>query len=290
MSDLLLPALYAMFVWWFTTGVIVWLDGLPETTYRYSMAGATVVGIAALWALARTSADPSVAGAWCAFSSAVLLWGWIEIAFLMGYVTGPRKAGSPPGATELTRFGHAVAAILYHELFIILAGIAVVAVTWGQPNQAGTWAFIILWVMRLSAKLNLFLGVRNRGEEFLPEKMRHLDSYFARRSMNLLFPVAVTAATAAASLLWLQAVQSGTGEFEVAMHVLAATLLSLAILEHWFMVLPLSSTALWKWAMRNRRKPASGTGGKSPSVMKNASLGDSIELNSLPLKTADNAR
>ena len=39
-----------------------------------------------------------------------------------------------------------------------------------QPNQVATWTFALLWVMRLSAKFNLFLGVRNRGEEFGPIK------------------------------------------------------------------------------------------------------------------------
>jgi putative photosynthetic complex assembly protein 2 len=241
------------------------------------MGGATVLGVAALYALARTAGDPTVAGAYCAFTSAVLVWGWIEVAFLMGYVTGPRREPAPPGASEAERFRHAVAAILYHELFIVAAGAAVVALTWGAPNQAGTWAFLVLWAMRLSAKLNLFLGVRNRGEEFLPEKMRHVDSYFARRPINLLFPVAVTASTALAAVLWAHAAMPHASGYDVATNVLAATLLSLAVLEHWFMVLPLSSTALWKWAMRNRRRP--GAPGQGPI--------ESMELSPLPLKTAE---
>ncbi len=277
MTELILPALYAMFIWWFTTGLIVWLDGLHASTYRWSMAGATLVGVAALYALSRTAGDTSVAGAYCAFTSAVLVWGWIEVAFLLGYVTGPRREASPQGASDYQRFGHAVGAILHHELFILAAGAAVVALTWEAPNQTGTWTFLILWAMRLSAKLNLFLGVRNRGEDFLPEKMRHIDSYFARRPINLLFPVAVTASTALAAVLWAHAAMPHTGAFDVAKNVLAATLLSLAILEHWFMVLPLSSTALWKWAMRNRRKPDATSSG---------TLGP-VELATLPLKTAD---
>jgi len=39
---------------------------------------------------------------------------------------------------------------------------------------------------------------------------------------------------------------------------LVATMLALAILEHWLMVLPLDTTALWRWALRagRRREPA----------------------------------
>ena len=33
--------------------------------------------------------------------------------------------------------------------------------------------------------------------------------------------------------------------------VLVTTMLALAILEHWLLVLPLPSTALWRWAMRH---------------------------------------
>ena len=32
----------------------------------------------------------------------------------------------------------------------------------------------------------------------------------------------------------------------------AGTLLALAILEHWFMVLPLPANALWSWGLRSR--------------------------------------
>jgi hypothetical protein len=51
--------------------------------------------------------------------------------------------------------------------------------------------------------------------------------------------------------------------------ILTATLLALAILEHWFLVLPLEDGALWNWALDAReraqaRRPdgsaAAGTG------------------------------
>ena len=46
-----LPVLYALFVWWFSTGVIIYLDGLPVRTFRWSMLGATAtLGPVPLWA------------------------------------------------------------------------------------------------------------------------------------------------------------------------------------------------------------------------------------------------
>ena len=35
--------------------------------------------------------------------------------------------------------------------------------------------------------------------------------------------------------------------------MLVTTMLALAILEHWLLVLPLPATALWRWAMRKRQ-------------------------------------
>jgi putative photosynthetic complex assembly protein 2 len=160
-------------------------------------------------------------------------------------------------------------------------GVTVVMLTWDQPNQTGTWTFLVLWAMRLSAKLNLFLGVRNRGEEFLPEKMRYLDSFFGRRPANLLFPVVISVSTGLAAVLWWEAVVPGTTAFSVAALSLTAALLSLAILEHWFMVLPLSSTALWRWAMRNR------AGANADSRPAQQAPRAALDLTPLPLKPAD---
>jgi len=39
----ILPAAFALFVWWFSTGAIIFLDNLPRKTFKYSMIGATAV-------------------------------------------------------------------------------------------------------------------------------------------------------------------------------------------------------------------------------------------------------
>ena len=44
---------------------------------------------------------------------------------------------------------------------ILASGLMIVAITWGAPNQIGTQTFAVLWVMRISAKLNVFLSVRD---------------------------------------------------------------------------------------------------------------------------------
>ena len=109
--------------------------------------------------------------------------------------------------------------------------------------------------MRQSAKLNVFLGVRNLNEQFLPEHLRYIHTYFRQRPSNGLFPVSVIAVTALAAMAWHSAVAMSFSAFEVTACSFIAMLLSLALLEHWFMVLPLPSEKLWDWGMRSRATP-----------------------------------
>ena len=115
--------------------------------------------------------------------------------------------------------------------------------------------------MRLSAKLNLFFGVRNLYEKFLPDHLKHLESYFRKSAMNLLFPVSVTAASAVAAILWCNAIGGSTSAFDITSHTLLATLLTLAVAEHWFLVLPIPAEAMWNWALGAR------AGKKIPAVV-----------------------
>ena len=246
------PILFALFIWWFSTGAILYLDGLPKRTFGRSIAGATVVAVAAIVGLAMTRSDTSVGGAYLAFTFALLVWGWQEMAFLMGFVTGTRKTPSPPGCSGWRHFVNATEAIAHHELALVASLGAVMAVTWDGANQVGTWTFLTLWVMRQSAKLNLFLGVRNTNEQFLPEHLAYLKSFLTKRPMNLLFPVSVTASTVVATLMISVAMAPETHVFERAGVMLVASLLVLAILEHWFLVLPFPFEALWNWGMRSR--------------------------------------
>lgn len=259
MSAYLWPALFALFIWWFSTGVIIYLDGLPAKTFKWSMLAATALLAVSIYGLAQLGGDTTVTGAYLAFACGLAIWGWQEMSFLMGYITGPRKASCPPGCRGWKHLVHAVETILWHELAIIAAVIAIAAVTWDQPNQIGLWTFIILWVMRLSAKLNLFLGVRNLNEDFLPDHLKYLRGFLRKRAMNLFFPVTVMSATVICVLLAQAAIAPGATPFEVTGYTFLATLLALAILEHWFLVLPLPAEALWKWGMSNRspdKRPA----------------------------------
>lgn len=253
------PVLFATFVWWSSTGIILFLDGLPRTTFRWSMAAATLLLAVALQGLADSAQLTTAFAAYQAFSCAVLVWAWLEMSFLLGFLIGPRRSLSHPPSHGFQRFARASEAIAYHELALVVAATIVTAITWDAPNPVGAWTFAILWVMRLSAKLNLFLGVPNLSAELLPQHLAHLRQYLTRRPMNLLFPVSVSVSTIVATLLIAQTLNAPDDSFDATGLALVSSLLCLAILEHWFMVIPINGAKLWQWALDSaRRVPSLG--------------------------------
>jgi putative photosynthetic complex assembly protein 2 len=262
MQSIWLAVGFAVFMWWFSTGLVLLLDSMPRRTFRWSLLTSTLLTIAALAALHRTSQQTSLAGAYCAFTCALLIWGWHELTFLTGAITGPRRHALPAHVTGWPRFAASVQAILWHELAILAMGALIVTLTWGAPNQVGTTTFIVLWVMRISAKLNLYFGVRNLSEEFLPAHLAYLASFFRRRRMNALLPFSVLGASVVAGTLISAAGAHAAVPAAAVGSALVATLLVLAIVEHLLLVLPIPATALWRWAMRPTELTPSPAGGR----------------------------
>jgi putative photosynthetic complex assembly protein 2 len=251
-----LTVLTTLFVWWFSTGIIVYLDGLTKRTYPWSFGAMTALAAGAYAALVWSAGDATATGATIAFASAILIWGWNEMGFLMGFITGPRPEACPPKVSEAGRFWYATMALLYHEVAIVASLLLIALVTAGEPNQFGLWTFMVLWVLRLSAKFNLFLGVPNRTEEFLPEGLAFLKSYFRHASMNPLLPISITAGTIGCMLLVQRVGSFDAGSFEGTGYTFLATLLALAILEHWLMIVPIPAAALWGWGLKSHEARA----------------------------------
>ena len=186
-----------------------------------------------------------------------MIWGWHELAFLTGFVTGPRRIACAPDATGWRRFRMAFAAMAWHE-FALAATLAALAVlTWGNANPTGLLTFTILFGARISAKLNIFLGVSNLSDDLMPAGIAHLRSYFRARRMNPLFPVSVAGLILV--MVWLCVLlvdEPSTGL--VAGYGLCLALTALALLEHLLMVLPVRDTLLWRWLLPRRDTPAGG--------------------------------
>lgn len=247
MSDFGLSVVVAMTGWWFFTGLILWLVHWPKSRHR------GVFALTSLLSLLTFASVPSV-GAWTggmasvtAFCQALILWGWLEMAYLMGFMTGPEGKPCKLHAGLLTRAKYGLKACLYNELGTVGIGVSLITLLWGAANPTAAWAFCALWFMRWSAKLNLVLGVRNYNRSWLPEHLAYVDSYIPRRRMNPLFPLSVLVGTTLA--WWLGVLAAGAPDLGSRVSLtLVCTLVTLGTLEHVFLMLPLNEAALWRWA------------------------------------------
>jgi putative photosynthetic complex assembly protein 2 len=201
-----------------------------------------------------TLSNDSVAGVYIAFLAALALWGWIELAFLTGVITGPINQPLPTDAPEFERFIRAWGTVAYHEMLLAFTLIAMIFASYGAENQFGTWTFAVLFAARISAKLNLYLGVRKINVEFIPEHLNHLPSHFRTARMNWLFPISITGLSVAAAY-WLGHVFAAETAAHAVGYALLGALTALALLEHWFMVLPLPDERLWRWMLPDRPTP-----------------------------------
>ena len=254
MNDRALAALSVLGIWWLSTGIVLRMVWLGRTTLRIAVSGA--VGVAGLVALFYSSRTATTGAAYVAFGGALAVWAWHELMFLLGVITGPRKLPAPAGVRGWQRFRFATAAVIHHEVALAVTLGAIILLSWGEPNQVGTWTFEVLWVMRLSAKLNVFLGVRNLSEQFVPDHLRYMLSYFRRARMNALMPFTVVAASGEVVHLAIASLAADATAFVVVSRSLVATLLALAVLEHVFLALPVPDAVLWRWATRVQRQHA----------------------------------
>jgi putative photosynthetic complex assembly protein 2 len=251
-----LPIFITLFVWWSSTGVIIYLAGLPDTTFKWTVAGMTLVMMFALVGLYSTRGDTSVHSAYIAFLCGIAVWAWQDVTYYTGMITGIRKEAALKPVSGLRRFWHAIQTNLWHEITIIVGGIAVFGLTWGAPNPFGWASYLVLWVMQQTAKINVFLGARNMCEELLPPHLSYLKSFFKQKPMNPFFPLNIAVSMLVATyLIWRVAVAET--EFERIGTICVSTLMVLAVVEHWLLMLPLPFAKLWQWGLRSRSKQAS---------------------------------
>lgn len=251
-----IAAVAALFLWWFSTGIILWRVKRADQEGRDAHLWSVILGLPLLLggfvALRHTLQDDTATGAFTAFVAALAIWGWLELAFLSGIVAGPNTRPCPPLAPLWERFIRAVGTILWHELALMGTLGIIAVISEGAANRFALWTFAILFFARISAKLNLFFGVPRIHTEFLPRPLAHLASHFRRAPMNAFFPAAITALSFA-SACFLERLWSAQTEGQVIGFTLLSALTLLALLEHWFMVVPLPDQKLWRWMLPAQR-------------------------------------
>ena len=280
MTEFALPLLFATVLWFVATGFVLWLDKLPSHTWPVSITLASVASGFAMGGIIATAEETSAWAAYVAFACALVLWGWHELSFLMGFVTGPNRNPCPPDARGWRRFRLAASTLIYHEVAMFVCVLVMAAATWGKPNQTATLTFLLLFVMRLSAKFNIFAGVPHLSTEMMPDHMRYLASYFRIAPPRWIFILSVSGIAVLAAWLADLALSSRGGI--ATGYALAFALVALALLEHGFLVVPWQDTAIFRWAMPEQARQRLQKSTNEPVTM-------SAQTDTNPLAVRQNA-
>jgi len=252
MSSPWIAAAVAVFAWWISTGVILFVVHRVDecgTSARRAIVFLSAPVASVGFLMVQASLDVmSVANVYLSFLGALLVWGWIELSFLTGYVTGPNRKPLLLHSSPASRFRQAVSAVAFHEALLLAGLVTLVAISMGSENRIGMACFLVLFIARIMAKLNLFFGVPRINTEFIPSALSHLTSYFRKGPITFAFPVAITVLTALLAVCAERLLNAQSDVTVVGFGLLTA-LTALALLEHWLMVVPLPDAKLWRWLL-----------------------------------------
>lgn len=251
----LLPVAVAILLWWFSTGLIVAAYGRSRRGTWLAFGLATLLLALALAGVVWSRGAADVGGVYLAVACGIAVWGWQTAAYYFGFVTGPAltpaavQAALRTGDGSWARFAQVLRASLYHELLVAAFAALLLGLTWAQPNRWAFWIYLALWLMHSSARLNVFLGVRNFHIEFLPAHMYPLAALLGKRRSNTFLPLAVMVASSVTLLIFYRAIVPGSAAPQTTGLLLTGTLLALGVLEHALLVIPLPAT-LYGWGVR----------------------------------------
>lgn len=255
----ILPLVVVFFAWFGSTGVVAWLANRGKETFARSISWAGFAAGISLCVVVATAHGHGTAGpdrldAYISFGAALVIWGWLELTFLTGIVAGPRRTVSNPQAHGWQRFSDAAATLIYHELAIAAVMIILVSLTWNSANATGAIIFSLLFALRLSAKLNLYVGVPNMSDEIMPGHLEYLKTYFGPRRLHGALALTLLAMLALAVWLGMRALAAPADSFAAVSGTLIFALAALGALEHVFLALPFKDGALWRWALPARQQ------------------------------------
>ncbi|GGB33774.1 hypothetical protein GCM10011316_02340 [Roseibium aquae] len=245
----LTAAAIAVFIWWTATGAVMLVARFGSARGGAAMAVMSLVALAGVVALGLTRNVTTEQSAYIAFMGALAIWAWHETAFLLGLVTGPRRVGLHQEPREKTRFRAAFKAVRDHEIGLALTALVLFAWLHDAGNTAGLWTYLLLWGMRLSTKMIIFLGAPHAFNELLPHRLSYLESYFRTDRLSPLFWVSLVACIC---ILTGFSVGAGLANYphDAVKWGLLAAFAALALIEHAFLVLPVRDSLLWTWALR----------------------------------------
>lgn len=246
-----LPFLAVIALWFVSTGLVAMI----HHRMRQSQVRALIVaGLCASGGLSLIAITVNMTATWAVYVSflgGLLIWSWHEISFLTGAVAGPVRAECPDNVKGWERFSLASMTLIHHEIALAMTAMLLLLVAAVTANPAGAFAFALLFVFRLSSKLNIYRGVPHFSDELLPRHMSYLKSYFGPQSLHPMLILSILAITGMGVYFGAMAFIADAAH-ETVLYALLSCLSLLAALEHIFLGLPVRDSALWQWALTQK--------------------------------------
>jgi len=245
---MLVPAIViAVSAWWLLTGLALLLVHQSQKVAHRGFLVHSILTLAAWVCVPFNAASNSPIAVAGGFLLGLTIWGWLEISYLLGYVNGPNHEIYSGGSSTWRRFKGALATTIYHEATVVASVAFLAAISIDQPNRTACYTVSVLCLMRWSAKLNLFFGVRAFNDRWLPDHLHYLTSYLRLGKSSLLLPISAILGFLITFQIYELADQSNVASYQLSLN-LVASLMLLASIEHVFLLFPVNEAALWRWA------------------------------------------
>ena len=186
MESKIFAIIFTIFVWWFSTGAILYAirrvdysSKISHKAFTFCCLPLLIFGIISFLISLNST---TIFDIYLSFVSALLIWGWFEIAFLSGVITGKNKKICDNNIKGWERFNLAWKTINYSEFSLLFITFIMYLLVKDSLNNFGFLTFIILYLARVSAKINFFIGVPYINFEFFPKPISHMKSLFKIKS------------------------------------------------------------------------------------------------------------
>ena len=248
---MLVPAIViAVSAWWLLTGLALLLVHQSQKVAHRGFITHSLFTLVAWLCLPLNASTTTPIAVAAGFLIGLVIWGWLELSYLLGYVNGPNHSVCKAGASTWSRFKGALATTIYHEAAVIASAALLAAVSASQPNPTAFYTVAVLCLMRWSAKLNLFFGVRVFNDRWLPNHLHYLTSYLRVGKSSWLLPASAMLGFFVTMQIYSLADASEVVSYQLSLY-LVASLMLLASIEHVFLMFPVNESTLWRLAKQD---------------------------------------
>lgn len=252
-ASIAVPFMVVVALWFVSTGLVAMINHRLRQSFGRSLIIAGACAALGLGLLVLTSQSTAVWATYASFVGGLLIWAWHEISFLTGAVAGTHRETCPADAKGWQRFSLATMALIHHEIALAMTAALLLSLGAVTANLTGAYTFALLLIFRLSSKLNIYWGVPNMSDELLPAHLTYLKSYFGPKRFTPMLLISFAVIVSLGGYFAFAATSAAQANEAVQASLLCCLCL-LAALEHLFLAIPFRDSALWGWALDERKQ------------------------------------